>query len=134
MTAQHTLTAPPVQTAWPLRLLKAVVVLHVAALLFQAVTAGLLLSSSGGRALHTTSGIALAIIGLVHLVAAILVWRPGGGRASFIAPAASILVLTVVAAVLGVAGLKVLHLPLGVLLFGGGVMQLGRVMARPATA
>ncbi|TMR12437.1 hypothetical protein ETD85_58345 [Nonomuraea zeae] len=118
-----------------MRVLQAVVVLHVAALLFQAVTAGLLLSSPGGRALHETSGIALAIIGLAHLVAAILVWRPGGGRAAFVPPAALILVLTVVAAFLGMAGLKVLHLPLGVMLFGGGVMQLGRVMARrPAAA
>ncbi|WP_206641576.1 hypothetical protein [Nonomuraea polychroma] len=112
--------------------LRAVVVLHVVALLFQAVTAGMLLSSPGGRALHMSSGIALAVIGLLHLVVAVLVWRPGGGSARFIAPAALLLVFTIVASTLGEMGAKTLHVPLGVLLFGGGVAQLFRVLARPA--
>ncbi|MCF6467278.1 hypothetical protein FAF44_02475 [Nonomuraea sp. MG754425] len=120
--------------AWPIQTLKAAVVLHVVALLVQAVTAGLLLSSPGGRALHAASAMALLVVGLVHLVAAILVWRPGGGPASFIAPAAMLLLFTVVAAILGEMHVKVVHLPLGVLLFGGGVAQLFRVMARPGRA
>ncbi|TMS00527.1 hypothetical protein EJK15_02265 [Nonomuraea basaltis] len=114
--------------------LRAVVVLHVVALLFQAVTAGLLLSSPGGRALHMSSGVALAVIGLLHLVVAITVWRPGGGSPRFIVPAALLLALTIVAAILGEAGVKTVHLPLGVLLFGGGVAQLFRVLARPGAA
>jgi hypothetical protein len=125
-------TVAPV--SWTTQALRAVAALHVIALLFQAVTAGLLLSSPGGRALHMTSGVALVIIGLLHLVAAILVWRPGGGSPRFIATAALLLVFTIVAAILGVAHVKTVHLPLGVLLFGGGVMQLSRVLARPGRA
>ncbi|WP_237101323.1 hypothetical protein [Nonomuraea sp. MG754425] len=131
MTAPQTMARP---VAWPIQTLKAAVVLHVVALLVQAVTAGLLLSSPGGRALHAASAMALLVVGLVHLVAAILVWRPGGGPASFIAPAAMLLLFTVVAAILGEMHVKVVHLPLGVLLFGGGVAQLFRVMARPGRA
>ncbi|SEG79635.1 hypothetical protein SAMN05444920_104730 [Nonomuraea solani] len=126
-----TLADRTVRAGWPLQALKAVVVLHVAALLFQAVTAGMLLSLPGGRALHSTSGIVLALIGLAHLVLAILVWRPGGGSAKYVAPAALLLVFTVVAALLGMAHVKTVHLPLGVALFGGGVAQLARVMSRP---
>ncbi|GAA3670362.1 hypothetical protein GCM10022224_038210 [Nonomuraea antimicrobica] len=131
MTAQHTLATRPAQASWTMQALRAVAVLHVVALLFQAVTAGMLLSSPGGRALHATSGMALAVIGLLHVVTAILVRWPGGGSARFIGPAAGLLVFTVVAMVLGMAHVKVVHLPLGVLLFGGGVAQLIRVMARP---
>ncbi|MGW4802196.1 hypothetical protein ACWEPC_58260 [Nonomuraea sp. NPDC004297] len=111
MTAPQTMARP---VAWPIQTLKAAVVLHVVALLVQAVTAGLLLSSPGGRALHAASAMALLVVGLVHLVAAILVWRPGGGPASFIAPAAMLLLFTVVAAILGEMHVKVVHLPLGV--------------------
>ncbi|MGI5285387.1 hypothetical protein ACQEVF_18915 [Nonomuraea polychroma] len=121
-------------SSWTMQALRAAVVLHVVALLFQAVTAGMLLSSPGGRALHMTSGIALVVIGLLHLVMAILVWRPGGGPARFILTAALLLVFTIVAAILGIAHVKTVHLPLGVLLFGGGVMQLSRVLARSGPA
>ncbi|MEV0613331.1 hypothetical protein AB0I81_08380 [Nonomuraea sp. NPDC050404] len=134
MSAQQTLATRPLRVGWPMQTLRAVVVLHVAALLFQAVTAGMLLSSPGGRELHATSGMALAIIGLAHLVVAILVWRPGGGSARFVAPAVFLLLFTLVAFALGVAHVKTVHLPLGVLLFGGGVLQLVRVMARPEQA
>ncbi|WP_326632796.1 hypothetical protein OIE67_46925 [Nonomuraea fuscirosea] len=129
MTAHHTLAGPPATAPWPMQALKAVAVLHVVALLFQAVTAGMLLSSPGGRALHLNSGIALGVIGLAHLVAAILVWRPGGGSARFVGPAAALLLLTAVAAVLGLAHVTVPHVPLGVGMFGGGVVQLLRVLA-----
>ncbi|TDD14455.1 hypothetical protein [Nonomuraea diastatica] len=130
MTASRALADPPAHASGYLRTLRAVVVVHVVALLFQAVTAGMLLSSPGGRALHETSGTVLAAIGLVHLVAAILVWRPGGGPSGFIVPAALLLAFTVVAAVLGMMHVKTVHLPVGVLLFGAGVLQLTRVMPR----
>ncbi|SDJ97685.1 hypothetical protein [Nonomuraea jiangxiensis] len=134
MTASSALAARPAQESWTVRALRAVVVLHVIALLAQAVTAGLLLSSPGGRPLHLASAIAVTVLGLLHLVLAILVWRPGGGPAKFVPLAASMLVFTVVAAALGMAHVKAVHVPLGVMLFGGGVMQLQRVMSRPATA
>ncbi|MBE1588745.1 hypothetical protein ACFPOI_55105 [Nonomuraea angiospora] len=128
MTAQQTLAVRP--ATWPMWALKVVAPLHAVALLFQAVAAGLLLSTPGGRALHMATAVALLVIGIVHVVAAILVRWPGGGKAKFILPAVILLVATVVQAILGVAGLKVLHVPLGVLMFHGGVEQLNRVMAR----
>ncbi|MFG1708226.1 hypothetical protein ACFLIM_33970 [Nonomuraea sp. M3C6] len=134
MTAQPTLATRPAQTSWLMQALRAVVALHAVALLVQAVTAGLLLSSPGGRALHMTSGIALVVTGLVHLVVAILAWRPGGGSAKFIPTAAGLLVATIVAAILGEAGVTTLHVPLGVMMFGVGVLQLTRVLSRPGAA
>ncbi|MFI6739370.1 hypothetical protein ACIBI9_41145 [Nonomuraea sp. NPDC050451] len=128
MTAQHTLAVRPV--TWPMRALAAVAGLHVVALLVQAVTAGLLLSMPGGRALHMASAIALLAVGLVHVVVAILVRWPGGGSAKFILPAAALLVATVVVAILGAAHVKAVHVPLGVMMFGGGVVQLIRVTSR----
>ncbi|MEO3873277.1 hypothetical protein ABGB18_31075 [Nonomuraea sp. B12E4] len=134
MTAPSAIAGRPVEQTWAMRALRAVAVLHVVVLLTQAVTAGLLLSSPGGRALHLASAGAVAVVALLHLVLAILVWRPAGGPAGFIPLAASMLVFTVVAAVLGMAHVKAVHVPLGVMLFGGGVMQLQRVMARQARA
>ncbi|MEU6785834.1 hypothetical protein ABZ912_42165 [Nonomuraea angiospora] len=128
MTAQHTLAVRPV--TWPMRALTAVAALHVVALLVQAVTAGLLLSMPGGRALHMASAIALLAVGLAHVVVAILVRWPGGGTAKFVAPAVALLVATVVAAILGAAHVKAVHVPLGVMMFGGGVAQLARVTSR----
>ncbi|MET7327555.1 hypothetical protein [Nonomuraea sp. NPDC005650] len=128
MTAQHTLAVRPV--TWQLRTLTAVAALHVVALLLQAVTAGLLLSSPGGRALHMASAVALLAVGLAHVVAAILVRWPGGGSAKYIVPAVALLVATVVTAILGEAHVKAVHVPLGVMMFGAGVVQLVRVTSR----
>lgn len=128
MTAQHTLAVRPV--TWQMRTLTAVAALHVVALLLQAVTAGLLLSSPGGRALHMASAVALDAVGLAHVVAAILVRWPGGGTAKYISPAVALLVATVVAAILGEAHVKAVHVPLGVMMFGAGVLQLVRVTSR----
>jgi hypothetical protein len=112
--------------------LRVVVILHVAAALLQSVTAGMLLSSADGRAMHVMSGIALVAIGAIHLIASILVWRPGRGPAGFMVSAVLLLVLTAIAAMLGEMGAKELHLPLGVLIFGGTIMQLSRVLPRRA--
>lgn len=113
-----------------LPVLRVVVVLHVLAALTQSFTAGLLLSSADGRALHVVSAIVLVAVGVLHVIASILVWRPGRGPAAFITSAVLLLVFTAVAAMLGEAGLKELHLPLGVLIFGGTIMQLSRVLPR----
>ncbi|MFF4622620.1 hypothetical protein [Nonomuraea jabiensis] len=128
MTAQPTLAVRPV--TWPMRALAAVAGLHVVALLVQAITAGLLLSMPGGRALHMASAIALLAVGLAHVVVAVLVRWPGGGTAKFIAPAVALLVATVVQAILGAAHVKAVHVPLGVMMFGGGVAQFVRVTSR----
>jgi hypothetical protein len=125
-----TVTTRPAQATWTMQLLRAVVVLHTVALLFQSVTAGMLLSGPNGRSLHMATAIALVAIGVLHLVSAVLVWRPGGGSARFVPTAALLLVLTAVEAMLGDSGVKTVHVPLGVLLFGGAIVQLFRVMSR----
>ncbi|MFD1933278.1 MULTISPECIES: hypothetical protein [Nonomuraea] len=100
------------------------------ALLVQAVTAGLLLSSPDGRTMHSASAIAVAAAVLLHLVAA-LVTR----RLSAIPPAAGMLVMTLAQMALGLAHVKTLHVPLGVLMFGVSLLQLGRAWSvRRSTA
>ncbi|MEU6722770.1 hypothetical protein ABZ917_03550 [Nonomuraea wenchangensis] len=111
---------------WTLRALRVVVPLHVVALLFQAVTAGLLLSEPGGRAVHMASAMVLAVVGVLHLAAAILVWR-NGGPVAYVAPAALLMVATVAVSILGMRHVNTLHVPLGVMMFGTGVLQLTRV-------
>ncbi|GAA3442890.1 hypothetical protein [Planomonospora venezuelensis] len=110
--------------------LRAAIALQAAMILIQAVTAGLLLSSPGGRTVHGISAVAVLAAGLLHLAAAILVWRPGGGPARTVAPAAGLLIGTLAEMAFGVMHLKTLHVPVGVLMFGGSVMLLARVMPR----
>ncbi|QYC45907.1 hypothetical protein Nocox_41830 [Nonomuraea coxensis DSM 45129] len=112
---------------WTLRALRVVVPLHVVALLFQAVTAGLLLSEPGGRAAHMASAVVLAVVGVLHLAAALLAWRSGGAPVTYVPPAALLMVATVVVSILGMMHVKTLHVPLGVMMFGTGVFQLTRV-------
>jgi hypothetical protein len=111
--------------------LRVTIALQTAALLIQAITAGLLLSTPDGRMLHGVSALAVAVTSLLHLGAAILVWRPGGGSARAIPPAVMLLVFTLVQMVLGMAHMKALHVPIGVLMFGASVMQLGQIWSSP---
>jgi hypothetical protein len=114
--------------------LRVTIALQTAAILIQAITAGLLLSTPDGRMLHNVSAIAVAVTSLLHLGAAILVWRPGGGSARAILLAAILLAFTPVQMVLGMAHMKTLHVPIGVLMFGVSVMQLGQVWSNPRPA
>ncbi|GAA2272983.1 hypothetical protein GCM10010149_13800 [Nonomuraea roseoviolacea subsp. roseoviolacea] len=102
--------------------LRVAIALQTLAVLAQAVTAGLLLSSPGGRALHATTAIVVAVAVLLHLVAAIVT----RGRAAIV-PAVAMLVMTLVQIALGVGHVKVLHVPVGVLMFGASMMRLGQV-------
>ncbi|MBB6349399.1 hypothetical protein ACWGH8_06700 [Nonomuraea muscovyensis] len=104
--------------------LRVALLLQTLALLLQAVTAGLLLSSPGGRTTHAASAVAVLVTVLLHLVAALL-----ARRSDVILPAVGMLVMTLAQMALGVLHLKTLHVPLGVLMFGGSMLQLGRVWA-----
>ncbi|WP_101788559.1 hypothetical protein [Nonomuraea indica] len=104
--------------------LRIALLLQTLALLLQAVTAGLLLSSPGGRAAHAASAIAVAVTVLLHLVAALVI-----RRRDVILPAVGMLVMTLAQMALGMAHQKTLHVPLGVLMFGGSMLQLARVWA-----
>ncbi|MGN9846552.1 hypothetical protein ACTMTI_51450 [Nonomuraea sp. H19] len=68
-----------------------------------------------------------------HLVAAILVWRPGGGSLRPILYAVVFFGLTLAQIALGIAHVKTPHVPLGVLMFGMSVLRLGGVWASRRT-
>ncbi|MGW6548126.1 hypothetical protein ACWGBH_35540 [Streptomyces massasporeus] len=106
--------------------------LHVAILLqtltifLQAVSAGLLLTSSYGEVLHSVGARVMYGASMLYLLAAVLAWKPGGGSPRPVGHATGFLVLASVQVVLGIAHLPSLHLPLGVLMFGLSVLALAR--------
>jgi hypothetical protein len=110
-----------------LMFLRVAITLQTAAVFVQAITAGLLLSSPGGGALHSAGAYALFIVTVLHLIVAILVWRPGSGSPRPILYAAGFFALTSAQVALGIAHVKTLHVPLGVLMFGTSVLQLVRI-------
>ncbi|GAA3426811.1 hypothetical protein ACWDTT_34415 [Streptosporangium sandarakinum] len=110
-----------------MKIFRGAVALQTVALLVQAVTAGLLLSSPDGRALHSATALVLLLTTVAQLVAAILVWRPGRGPARFAVSGAIQLVLVLTQMALGFAHVKSLHVPLGVAMFGFSMLLLGQV-------
>ncbi|MEV7807574.1 hypothetical protein AB0O28_31960 [Microbispora sp. NPDC088329] len=112
-----------------LMFVRAAVSLQTVAVFVQAVTAGLVLSSPGRGALHSAGAYTVFVVALVHLVVAALAWRPGGGSPRPVLYAAGFLGLTLAQVALGIAHVKALHVPLGVLMFGLSVVQL--VWMRP---
>ncbi|MFC9326620.1 hypothetical protein [Kitasatospora sp. NPDC057015] len=109
--------------------LRAAIALQTAAILFQAVTAGLLLSTRYGEALHGGGARGMYAASMLYVLAAVLAWRPGGGSPRPILYATGFLVLASVQVVLGIAHVPSVHVPLGVLMFGLSVLDLGRVLA-----
>ncbi|MHA6623417.1 hypothetical protein [Pseudonocardia sp. DLS-67] len=99
-------------------------------LLAQAVTAGLLLSVPGGRAVHAATVALVMITGLAQLVAAILVWRPGAGSPRFAIGSALLLVLLIAEVMVGEAGVTVLHVPLGAALLAASAVLVAQVWSR----
>lgn len=104
--------------------LRATIALQTLAVFLTPVTAGLLLTTPSGLALHSASAYALYVVVLVHVVAAVLAWRPGGGSPRPILHAVGFLVLASAQVALGIAHVKTVHVPLGVLLFGLSLLQL----------
>ncbi|MGW8886349.1 hypothetical protein [Streptomyces sp. NPDC055749] len=103
--------------------------LQTLSLFFQAVTAGMLLSSSHGEVLHDVGSRVMYGASMLYVLAAILAWRPGGGSPRPIVYASVFLVLASVQVVLGIAHMPSLHVPLGVLMFGLSVLALGQVLS-----
>ncbi|MFD3656758.1 hypothetical protein [Streptomyces sp. NPDC058620] len=108
--------------------LQIAIALQTVSLFFQAVTAGMLLSSSHGELLHDAGSRVMYGSSMVYVLAAILAWRPGGGAPRPIVYASVFLVLASVQVVLGIAHMPSLHVPLGVLMFGLSVLALGQVL------
>ncbi|WP_433546555.1 hypothetical protein ACQPZG_16750 [Streptomyces sp. CA-294286] len=103
--------------------------LQTLALFFQAVTAGMLLSSSHGYALHDAGSKVLYGASMLYVLAAILAWRPGGGSPRPILYASGFLVLATVQVVLGIAHLPSLHVPLGTLMFALSTLLLSQAIS-----
>lgn len=113
-----------------LAFLRVATALQTLSLFFQAVTAGLLLSSSHGEALHSAGARVMYAASMLYVLAAVLAWRPGGGPPRPILYASGFLVLASAQVVLGIAHMPSLHVPLGVLMFGLSVAAPGRVPSR----
>ncbi|MBT2404702.1 MULTISPECIES: hypothetical protein [unclassified Streptomyces] len=105
------------------------IALQTLAIFFQAITAGLLLSSSHGEVLHGVGARVMYGASMLYVLAAILAWRPGGGSPRPILYASGFLVLASVQVVLGIAHTPTAHVPLGVLMFGLSVLALGQVLS-----
>ncbi|WP_017240235.1 hypothetical protein [Streptomyces sp. SS] len=105
------------------------IALQTLALFFQAVTAGMLLSSSHGYVLHDAGSKVMYGATMLYVIAAILAWRPGGGSPRPILYSSVFLVLASAQVVLGVAHMPTLHVPLGILMFGLSVLALGQALS-----
>ncbi|MFI6642875.1 hypothetical protein [Streptomyces sp. NPDC050504] len=113
---------------------KTAIALQTLAILFQAATAGMLLSSSHGYLLHEVGSRVMYGASMLYVLAAVLAWRPGGGSPRPLLYATGFLVLASIQVVAGIAHVPSLHVPLGVLMFGLSLLDLGRVLApRPWT-
>jgi heme A synthase len=109
--------------------LRGTIALQTLALFLAPVTAGLLLTTPNGHVLHSASAYTVWIVAVVQVVAAVLVWRPGGGSPRAVFYAVVFLGLVTAQVFLGIAHVKTVHVPLGVLLFGLSLLQLSRPSA-----
>ncbi|MFD4656968.1 hypothetical protein ACFWP2_15235 [Kitasatospora sp. NPDC058444] len=109
--------------------LRVSVALQTATVLLQAVSAGLLLSTSYGEQLHGIGARVMYGASMLYVLAAVLAWRPGGGSPRPILYASGFLVLASAQVVLGIAHVPSVHVPLGVLIFGLSVAVLVRMPA-----
>nr|WP_055508392.1 hypothetical protein [Nonomuraea pusilla] len=116
-----------------LTLLRAVLTLQAVTVFVQAITAGLLLSAPSGGALHSAGAYTLFVVALLHLAVTIGVWRPGGGSPRPILYAVAFLAVASAQITLGIAHVKAVHVPLGVLMFGMSVLQVVRIRASGAS-
>lgn len=106
--------------------LRIAVGLQTLTIFLQAVSAGLLLTSSYGETLHSAGARVMYGASMLYVLAAVLAWKPGGGSPRPIWYASGFLVLASVQVVLGIAHVPSVHLPLGVLMFGLSLLALVR--------
>ncbi|GGZ14907.1 hypothetical protein CP967_03090 [Streptomyces nitrosporeus] len=117
-------TQVPVQRSFSF--LTIAVGLQTLTVFLQAVSAGLLLTSSYGEALHSVGARVMYGASMLYVLAAVLAWKPGGGSPRPVWYASGFLVLASVQVVLGIAHVPSVHLPLGVLMFGLSLLALVR--------
>jgi hypothetical protein len=106
--------------------LQIAIALQTLTIFLQAISAGLLLTSSFGETLHSVGARVMYGASMLYVLAAVLAWKPGGGSPRPVWHASGFLVLASVQVVLGIAHVPSVHLPLGVLMFGLSVLALAR--------
>ncbi|MER7367576.1 hypothetical protein [Nonomuraea wenchangensis] len=109
-----------------LSFLRIAIALQTLTILLQAISAGLLLTTSYGETLHGIGARVMWGAALLYVLAAVPAWKPGGGSPRPIGQAAVFLVLASAQVALGIAGMTAVHVPLGVLMFGLSVLALAR--------
>ncbi|MFD4785496.1 hypothetical protein ACFWN1_00045 [Streptomyces sp. NPDC058459] len=106
--------------------LRIAIALQTLTIFLQAVSAGLLLTTSYGETLHGIGARVMYGASMLYVLAAVLAWKPGGGSSRPVWHASGFLVLASVQVVLGIAHVPSVHLPLGVLMFGLSMLALVR--------
>lgn len=106
--------------------LKIAIALQTLTIFLQAVSAGLLLTSSYGETLHSVGARVMYGASMLYVLTAVLAWKPGGSSPRPVRHASGFLVLASVQVVLGIAHVPAVHIPLGVLMFGLSVLTLAR--------
>ncbi|MFJ8593317.1 hypothetical protein [Streptomyces sp. NPDC093598] len=106
--------------------LRSTIALQTLTIFLQAVSAGLLLTSSHGEIAHSVGARVMYGASMLYLLAAVLAWKPGGGSLRPVWQASGFLALASVQVVLGIAHVPSVHLPLGVLMFGLSMLALAR--------
>ncbi|MEV0597707.1 hypothetical protein AB0I82_00175 [Streptomyces sp. NPDC050315] len=112
-----------------LTFLKAALALQTLALFFQAVTAGMLLTSSHGYVMHDVGSKVMYGSAMLYVLAAILAWRRGGGSARPVLYATGFLLLASAQVALGIARVPSLHVPLGVVMFALSILALVQTLS-----
>ncbi|GAB1818444.1 hypothetical protein [Herbidospora sp. RD11066] len=90
-----------------------------ATLLIQGITAGLLLATPGGRGIHRATAILVVLAVIGSLVVAIM-----ARDRKLIIPAVMMLLFVFLQMYFGFAHFKALHVPIGMIMFGGAVHAL----------
>ncbi|MFH9487891.1 hypothetical protein ACH4LZ_00520 [Streptomyces halstedii] len=106
--------------------LRIAIAVQTLTIFLQAISAGLLLTSSYGETPHAVGARVMYAASMLYVLAAVLAWKPGGGSPRPVWHASGFLVLASVQVVLGIVHVPSVHLPLGVLMFGLSVLALAR--------
>ncbi|MEU5216684.1 hypothetical protein AB0G79_10860 [Streptomyces sp. NPDC020807] len=106
--------------------LRATLFLQTGAVLLQACTAGLLLSSRLAYEVHDAGSKVMYGATLLYLTAAVLAWRTGGASPRHVRYALGFLVLVSAQVVTGVLHVPGVHVPLGAVIFGLSLLTLFR--------
>ncbi|MGW4444790.1 hypothetical protein [Streptomyces sp. NPDC004682] len=106
--------------------LRTAIALQTLTIFLQAVSAGLLLTSSYGETLHSIGARVMYAASMLYVLAAVLAWKPGGGSLRPVWHATGFLTLASLQVALGIAHVPSVHLPLGVLMFGLSLVALVR--------